>query len=328
MSATDTVAGLVLGVDGGGSRCTAVVARCAAAPDSEPVVLGRGHGGAANPRVAGRDTACSSISAAIDAAFADAGLAPQPVASACLGLAGVGLADERDAIRDWAGRAGIARRVVVVSDGLVLFADASAEPWGVALVAGTGSLALARRRDAPLTADAACDRCGGWGPILGDEGSGHALGSATLKAALRAGDGRGPDTLLGIAVLRRFNAETPADLVARIHSADVGRREIADVARETLAAADAGDAVAVALVRAAAGDLAAHVLALATRNGFAASGYPLRLAGGLLTGSGTLRRLVIDALVAAGMPPESVTVVADPAFAAARLAVVQPAPRA
>ena len=152
MATAEDSAGLVLGIDGGGSRCTAVVAREARAFDAAPAILGRGHAGPANPRVAGHDAACQAIADAIRAAFADAGLAQEATAVACLGLAGVGVPADRDAIYGWAERAGIGRRVIVVPDGLVLFGDAGAEPWGIVLIAGTGSLALARPRGALLGA--------------------------------------------------------------------------------------------------------------------------------------------------------------------------------
>jgi N-acetylmuramic acid 6-phosphate etherase len=324
MSAGDASAALVIGVDGGGSRCAAVLAR--PVPGGTGIdVIGRGRGGPANPRVAGHDTARASITAAIAAAFDDAGVAPATVDAACFGLAGVGLAADRDAVLAWATHAGVARRVVVVPDGLLPFADGGPEPWGVVLIAGTGSLALARPRGLPLSAEAAVDRCGGWGPLLGDEGSGHTLGLAALKAAMRAADGRGPDTILRDAVVRRFDAGEPADLVAKLHAAGVGRREIADVAREVLAAADVGDPVATAIVTAAAADLAAHVRTLAERNDFAAGVYPLRLTGGLLAGSPVLRRLVVESLAASGHGPGSVTVVTDPAAAAARFAALHAA---
>lgn len=323
MATRDDRRPIVLGIDGGGSRCTAIVARLPAARATEPVVLGSGHGGPANPRVAGHDTARASLDAAVAAAFAAAGLARQPAAAACFGLAGVGLAGDRDAIRDWALEAGVARRVIVVPDGLLPFACGADEPWGVVLIAGTGSLALARPRSAPLDAAVDSDRCGGWGPLLGDEGSGHALGVAALRAVMRAADGRGPDTSLRAALLARFAAPEPADLVARLHAPGVGRREIAAAARDAVAAADAGDAVAKALVASAAIDLAEHVHTLATRHGFAAGAYPLRLAGGLLVGSESLRRLVVEALAASGLAPGDVIVVSDPAAGAVRLAAAE-----
>ena len=321
MAAADHDEPLVLGVDGGGSRCAAVLAR--PLPGGRLDILGRGVGGTANPRVAGHETARASILTAVHAAFADAGLEVRPLAAACFGLAGVGLATDRDAVLAWATHVPVADRMLVVADGMLPFADAAAEPWGVVVIAGTGSLALARPRTAVLTTETDSDRCGGWGPILGDEGSGYAIAVQALKAAMRAADGRGPDTILREAFLRRFAADRAADLVARLHAPGMGRREIADAAREVLAAAEVGDAVALAIVTAAAADLAAHVRTLVDRNGFAAGVYPLRLTGGLLVASLTLRRLVIESLAATGHEPGSVTVVTDPAAAAARFAAVR-----
>lgn len=318
---------LVIGIDGGGSKCAAVLARLATAGAGGLEMLGRGRGGPANPRVAGHEVARGSITSAIAGAFADAGLAPRSVSAACLGLAGVGLPEDRDAVLAWATQAGVADHVRVVPDGLLPFADAAAEPWGVVLIAGTGSLALARPRGAALSAETAADRCGGWGPLLGDEGSGHAIALAALKAAMRAADGRGPDTILLPALQRRFAADRPADLVGRVHAPGVDRREIADAAREVLAAAEVGDPVAAAILTGAAAELAAHVRTLADRNAFAAGVYPLRLTGGLLVGSATLRRLVVESLVASGHEPAAVTVVADPAAAAARFATIVAAGR-
>jgi len=311
---------LVLGIDGGGSKCAVVLARRAVAGAGGMHIVGRGRGGPANPRVAGHDVARASITAAIEAAFADAGLELQPVAAACLGLAGVGLPEDRDAVLAWATQAGLADTVLVVPDGLLPFADGVAEPWGVVLIAGTGSLALALPRGDTLSAATAADRCGGWGPLLGDEGSGHTIGLAALKAAMRAADGRGPDTILHAALLKRFGAARAADLVGCIHAPGVGRREIADAAREVLAAADVGDAVAAAILTGAATELATHVRTLAERNSLTSGVYPLRLTGGLLAGSATLRRLVVESLVASGHEPGGVLVVSDPAAAAARFA--------
>lgn len=310
----------VLGIDGGGSKCAAVLARLPAADAAGFEIVGRGRGGPGNPRVAGHEVARGSITAAIAGAFADAGMQTRPVAAACLGLAGVGLPEDRDAVLAWATQQGLAGNVLVVPDGLLPFADGAAEPWGVVLIAGTGSLALAWPRAAALAAETAADRCGGWGPLLGDEGSGHAIALAALRAVMQAADGRGPDTILRPALLRRFAVDRAPELVGRVHAPGVGRREIADVAREVLAAAEVGDAVAAAILATAAAELAAHVRTLADRNAFAAGVYPLRLTGGLLAGSGTLRRLVVESLVASGHEPGSVTIVSDPAAAAARFA--------
>ena len=151
-------------------------------------ILGRGIAGPGNPRAAGFDVAQANIDAAIDAAFAAADLPRTTVAAACFGLAGAGRPDEQQRIAAWARQQRIAERIRVCGDAEPILAAASPENSGIVLIAGTGSLAWGRNQ-AGETA-----RCGGWGYLLGDEGSGYAIALAGLHAAMRAADGRGPQT--------------------------------------------------------------------------------------------------------------------------------------
>lgn len=301
---------LVVGVDGGGSRCTAVLAR--ATPAGGLVELGRGHGGAANVLMSGPEAAGASILAALDEAFARAGIPRQRAAAACLGLAGVGRPAERGQAEAWAAAAAFAERVMVVTDAELVLAGEP--PWGVALIAGTGSLAIGR---APSGETA---RCGGWGPLLGDEGSGYAIAVSALRAVARMADGRGPPTDLAARLTQRFAAADAAGLVTILGRAGSPRREIAAAAADVVAAADAGDAVAAAILATAADELATQVAVVARRLGLPAGRYPLRIGGGLAVRSVGFRAVVSAALEAAGCPPGEVTLVTEPALAAARLA--------
>src|SRR5262249_58991441 len=103
----------------------------------------------------------------VGGAFTGAGVGGVPVARACRGLAGAGRAEDRAVVLDWASRTNLAGSVEVVADAELLLAAGTPEGWGLALVAGTGSIAYGR------TADGRVERAGGWGWLLGDEGSGH-----------------------------------------------------------------------------------------------------------------------------------------------------------
>ena len=267
---------LALGIDGGGSKCAAVLARLTPAGDVGIEIIGRGRGGPANPRVAGHD-----LGAGLDHRGDRRGVCR------CRARAAAG----RGRLPRARGRGAAPRIAMPCSHGRPRRASPAAWPWCPTACcrsqtpppspgAWCSSPAPDRWRLAwparacRLTPEAGVDRCGGWGPLLGDEGSGHAIGLVALKAAMRAADGRGPRTILEAALLRRFAADRAPDLVACIHGPGVGRREIADAAREVLAAADVGDAVAAAILTGAAVDLAAHVRTLADRNAFAAGVYP------------------------------------------------------
>lgn len=302
---------LVVGVDGGGSRCEAVLAR--ATPADGLVVVGRGRGGAANPLAVGLIAAGANIVAAVDEAYAAAGLERRPAAAACLGLAGVGRPAERARVEAWAVGASLAERIEVVTDAELALAGGD-PPWGVALIAGTGSLVIGR------SPDGVSARCGGWGPLMGDEGSGHAIAVAALRAVAWMTDGRGPPTDLHTRLTGRFGTTDAAGLVTALARSDLTRRDIAAAAADVVAAADAGDVVAGAIIAAAGEQLAAQVVAVARRLELPAGGYPLRMTGGLATHAPRLRAAVLAALASAGWPPATVALVEDPAAAAARIA--------
>jgi hypothetical protein len=195
---------LVLGIDGGGTRCTAVIATAPESPASDaPLsIFGRGLGGPANPRVAGFEAAQANLAAAVAAARTAAGIGTARLATAYLGPAGVGRAEERDRMTAWVRETLSADHVAVVTDAEILLAAATLPAWGVVLIAGTGSLALG------CTESGATDRCGGWGPLLGDEGSGYWIAVAGLRTAARRADGRGPATSLLAALQQRRRPAT------------------------------------------------------------------------------------------------------------------------
>ncbi len=270
---TNTPDPLVLGVDGGGTKTVAWLAPLDDVGSGE--ILGRGHAGPGNPRAAGFETAQANIEAAIAAAFADARLPQQTVATACFGLAGAGRAAEQEQITAWALARGIARRVQVTGDAEPILAAAAPDNVGIALISGTGSLAFGRNA-AGETA-----RCGGWGYLLGDEGSGYAIALAGLRAAVRAADGRGPATDLLPAFLRELAAATPHELVARAYSPEMTRERLAGLAGIVFDLRST-DAVAEQIVAAAADELAELVATVARQLRLPKSGYTLAMTGGVL----------------------------------------------
>ena len=81
-------------------------------------------------------------------------------------------------------------QVVIVNDATAALVGGTGHPFGVVCVAGTGSIAFGVNRAGERA------RAGGWGHLLGDEGSGYAIGLEALRAVCRASDGRGPQTAL------------------------------------------------------------------------------------------------------------------------------------
>ncbi|MCI0460463.1 MAG: N-acetylmuramic acid 6-phosphate etherase, partial [Gemmataceae bacterium] len=301
---------LCLGVDGGGTHTVALLA----SPDG--TVLGRGEAGPSNLQAVGPEQALRALDEAVGGAFRSAGVARAPVsvAGACLGLAGAGREEDRRLVREWAARVHLAERVEVATDVALLLAAGTPAGWGLALVAGTGSIAYGRAEDGRTA------RAGGWGPLLGDEGSGYALALGALRAVARAADGLAPADLLSGRLLEALGLGAAQELVPWLQGKGRDRAQVAALAPLVLEAAACGDAVARELAEAGARDLALAVAAVVGRLGMAGGDVPLALAGGVILGDSAYRGRVLEALRATGFNPAPVALVPEPVQGALRLA--------
>lgn len=305
---------LVIGVDGGGSRCTVVLARVTPAGVQE---LGRGLGGPANALTVGFEQAAENVARALDAAFATAGLDRRPVDAACLGLAGAGSTAIADRWLVWARASGVANAVDVMPDGLPAFGSDEAVAYGLVVIAGTGSIVWGRRPGGSL------ERCGGRGSLAGDEGSGWWVATEGLRAAVRMADGWGEATSLLERACVRFRVSDATEIPATLALPTTTRAAIAAFATDVVAAAGEGDAVACRIAADAATLLARQAIALARRLGFSAGTFPLRLVGGLLCHAPKIREGLLTKLAAAELQPQAVILMPDLAAAAAAMAANQ-----
>jgi N-acetylmuramic acid 6-phosphate etherase len=294
---------IVLGVDGGGSSTVALLAE-------RGQVIGRGEAGPSNIRAVGTQAAFQALDAAIRAAFSAAQRPCATVQAACLGLAGAGRMAEREQIESWAKSSRIACSIQIVTDVELVLSAGAPNGVGIALVAGTGSIAFGRAPDRRTT------RAGGWGRHFGDEGSGYALVIAALRAVTQSIDGRGPPTTLGT-LLTDPSREAVSGLTPPIYRMNPERPFLAKFAPQVLAAAEAGDAQARQIVESGADQLSAMVAACA--HSLKLERPPLALSGGLLINSEYYRNLVLAAIARRGLAIESSTVVEEPALGALKL---------
>jgi glucosamine kinase len=181
---------LFLGIDGGGTGCRAAVA------DESGRILGQGKAGPANiasDLAAARTNILAATTDALTAAFGAVQAAQDlPTLSAGLGLAGANAAGAVDRLREGLPFA----RLRVETDAVAAVKGALHGRDGIVAALGTGSV-FASQIGGEIR------QIGGWGLVLGDEGSGAWLGRALLRAVLRAADGLGPETPF----LRRISAE-------------------------------------------------------------------------------------------------------------------------
>src|SRR5262245_395109 len=306
---------MLLAVDGGGTTTQALVAGL------DGTVLARGFGPSSNLHNVGFERSCQALATAIDGALAQRrGALAGPAAasgprwaaagfaSACLGLSGVDSAEDEALVSRWLREQAVAPRTMVVNDSELVLAAGTPAGWGVALISGTGSVCLGR------TAEGRSARVGGWGPLLGDEGSGYHIARLALLRATQAADGRAEAPALLKAVLRHFSLAEPAALIRHVHAPTTSAADIAALASAVLDLAGRNDAVALEIVAQAARELALHVDTIVRL--LKLSRPPLALGGALLLRA-VLRKEVLAAIKSELGP---VTPVTDPALGAVVLA--------
>jgi N-acetylmuramic acid 6-phosphate etherase len=298
---------LVIGIDGGGSTTVALIA-------TATEVIGRGEAGPSNMQAVGVTRAFKAIEDAVAAAFAAAGRPPAMVRKVVLGLAGADRAQEQSLVRNWATQVGLANQIDVVNDAQLLLAAGTPEGWGIALVAGTGSIAFGRTREGKL------GRAGGWGYLLGDEGSAYALVMSALQEVVHAADGRGPPTVLTERLLFAIGGQRPMDLIPAVYRGGWDRAALAGLAPIVLDAAGQGDSVATRIAAQGAHQLALTVAAAAMRLELPPDHLPLAMTGGTLLNSEHYRDGVLGGLEKLGIHADPITLVHDPAEGGIRLA--------
>jgi N-acetylglucosamine kinase-like BadF-type ATPase len=256
----------VLGLDAGGTKTVCLLA------DEHGTVVAEARRGGANLQASGELEVEKVLHGVMEDAIGDRPIAP---AAICLGIAGVDRPNDSAIIRAIMKRIGYQSRVLVVNDALVaLEAGAPGQP-GVVVISGTGSISYGRN----AAGEAA--RSGGWGYVLGDEGSGYWIGRAALRAVLRESDRRGPRTALSPLLLRHFGVTQAQGLIHEVYNANLKPAAIGALAQCVQSAFSEGDGVAAGILRSAANELEAGALSVARRLDLIGRPFVFILAGGI-----------------------------------------------
>lgn len=295
------MATVAVGIDAGASKTRAF------AVDRDGAVVGRGAGGGAN-LLSSPDPA-GSIGAALAEALA--GATPAAIVLSCAG--GDRPADKERGRAILAQLVGPAIPVDVTGDAVAALYAGNPAGCGVVLIAGTGSIAYGRNGEGDER------RAGGWGHLIGDEGSAVWIGVEGLRAAAHHTDGRGAATAITAHVLRELGVATFMETLAFLYGKPHPPPAVLAGARAVSRASAENDAIAVSIVR-----RGAHALARAASVVAASLGLeegPLYLAGGAFESLPSLERAVRSELLAM-LPRASVeSVREEPAMGAARLAI-------
>jgi N-acetylglucosamine kinase-like BadF-type ATPase len=193
-------------------------------------------------------------------------------------------------------------RIHVVPDYVGSWAAATGGEPGVMVISGGGSVAYGR------TGSGKALRIGGWGHVLGDEGSGFWIGLEAIKAALKSRAGVIPETALGERIMREFATQDDRHVIREVYSASFSEAKIAGLVPLVVSLSQEGDAAATRILDEAAGHLADIVRAVLRRLGDLTV-YP---SGGVFRAP-TMRKRFEEALKRSGNGVEvKDTVSADP----------------
>jgi glucosamine kinase len=289
---------LVVGLDVGGTSSRALLAR-------GEEVMGEAAGPTASLSTSGAEAARRTLHALLDRLLAGHGTSA--VDAVCLGTAGSGSAEADAFLRSAVTEVLPTRQVIVVNDAELVLPAAGLDD-GVAVVSGTGVKAVGVVAGRHAVA-------GGWGFLLGDEGSGYWIVREAVREMLRRDDAGADPGPLGAAVLRVAQCRTPADLIARFHAEPAPGGWAAHLP----AVLAARDPAVADVVRAAGEHLAGWAVEVLTRLDAPAE-TPVVLAGGVLTGA-TAVSAAVRAALARSRPTAPVHVlIRPPVTGAVRLA--------
>jgi glucosamine kinase len=271
-----------LGIDGGGSKTTCVVG-------DEVSQLATTTAGPSNITRVGEARARESLQEAIRQACTAAGIDPDQVQRASVGIAGAGRAKIADAVRKIVADI-IPGEIEIVGDMEIALAAAFGEEPGVMVIAGTGSIAYGRDVQGRTA------RAGGWGFAISDEGSAHWIGRTAVSTLLRAidqADAHAEASSLCREMKAAWNSHS-FDEFLRAANVDA---DFPLLFPGVLAAADAGDALAQRVLGQAGRELA-QLAAIVSRRLFAEGGangaIPLAIAGGVFLHSPAVREVFRD----------------------------------
>lgn len=241
------ISSTLLAIDAGGTKTDLLWAQ----PDGRVLahVQGQGMNIASKPPGAWQEV--------LEGLFHQAGVDRETVHVVCAGAAGYTLPDRRALFEHLLQQMLPSARVLVLADYAIALEGATAGNPGVLVIAGTGSIACGRDREGRLM------RVGGWGYLLGDEGSGFWIGREAIRAVLAANEGWGEQTRLYEILSDTLGSADTGEWLSALYRTQNPQSLLAQLAPLVTEAAEQGDAPAQGILYEASRYLAGLVAQLA-----------------------------------------------------------------
>jgi N-acetylglucosamine kinase-like BadF-type ATPase len=270
---SENLGAVVLALDGGSTKTDAVLVT------ADGTVLGRSRVGPSNHQLVGVDGTMDAVGAAVADVTAAAGIDDAPFPLCDVGvycLAGLDLPVDEEhlapaiALRGWTGTD------LLRNDTFAVSRAGTRAAWGIGVVCGTGL------NCAGLGPDGTSVRFPALAELSGDFAPGGSwLGVRALGLALRAGDGRGPPTLLRARVAAHFDAPDAEAVLTGVYTGAIPYGRLFELARVLLDAAADGDAPARESADVLADEVVAFAVAAIRRLGVERTAVEIVLGGGI-----------------------------------------------
>jgi N-acetylglucosamine kinase-like BadF-type ATPase len=223
----------IIGIDGGGTKTTAVL--CAL----DGAILSEAQGGPTNFQIVGIEQSAATILDIIQTCCHSVGCEVSQIGAIVAGLAGAGRPKDQERMTDGLVATAEKRnltlnKIQVESDARIALEGAFSGNAGIILIAGTGSIVFGKDdRDRTY-------RAGGWGRLMGDEGSGFAIGQEALKVLAKSLAGIGEKTKLARFLDEKFGFSSQETIINALYKENF---DIASIAPVVLEAASQGDKI-------------------------------------------------------------------------------------
>jgi N-acetylglucosamine kinase-like BadF-type ATPase len=260
----------VIGIDGGGTKTLGALAA------EDGTILAQYEVGSTNHHSNPLEVVKANLQELVATLLTKAGVAATDVACVCSGMAGVDRPDDKALIKGIMAELLPNALAIPVNDGLIALVGGTMRAVGIIVISGTGSIAVGVNKHGVQ------GRAGGWGHILGDEGSGYMIGLRGLRAVCRAYDGRTGPTLLQEIVMNHFGFERPEQILGWTKQIQGSKTEIGALSRLVHEAYARGDATAAQILREEADELALAAAAVAKKLFADDNDYEIVVGGGNL----------------------------------------------
>lgn len=226
--------------------------------------------------------------ACIESALSEAALSKRDCVALCIGMAGASQKNNQEKTERVIRSIGFTCPVIITDDGSAALYGAFEDQPGIILISGTGSICYGKSSGDEL------HRCGGWGHLVGDEGSGFFVGRDVINAVLKSMDGRGPRTVLSGLLSEQYQLSTPEQILHYTYQG--GKSAISALAPLCEKAVVEGDTTALLILNRAAKELLSHIVSVSSHFGKGDHPIPLVLTGGFLGKSEFLQKNLLDEL--------------------------------